>query len=185
MEEHKSERLKQTALQNSWKAEIIPNLDKYERTGNPFDVEWHFYAKREKETIHVQYTGDRFTASTYKYGDYVSNPARSGAVIKLLTGRPDPRKLGGSDSESLLANRYIPWEKDAPAIDILRSVLGKTITWVRKLDGEIDSAYVDRETNLGKKYFRLYESKAGRRILEWQDRQGFHAVCVDQIIDVS
>ena len=185
MNPHKSERLKQTALQHGWKAEIVPKMERYLQTGNGADIEWHLYAKREKETIHVCYTGDRFTASTYKYGDYRHHPARSGAVAKLLTGKPDPRKLGGFDAESLLESRVIPWEKDAPAIEILRAVLGKTITWVRAMDREVVSAHVDRETNLGKKYFRLYESKAGRRILEWQDRQGFHAVCVDQIVDVS
>jgi hypothetical protein len=65
------------------------------------------------------------------------------------------------------------------------AVLGRTITWVRKIDGEICSAYIEKSTNVGKPYFRVAQSKAGRRILEWQDREGFHSVGLEQIINVG
>lgn len=105
--------------------------------------------------------------------------------MKLLAGRPDPRRLETKSQEDLLQTRYVPWKEETPALEVMVSVLGKQITWVRKLDGEVCSAYVDKQTNLGKKYFRVYETKAGRRILEWQDREGFHAVGLDQVISVG
>lgn len=185
VEEHKSERLKQVALANGWKAQVVPKLEKYEQSGDPAAIEWHVYAMREKETVHVFYIGNRFISSKYTYGSYCQYPARSGSVVKLLTGKPDPRKLEGSSAIDLLDSRVVPWRDDTPALEVMLAVLGKTITWVRKIDGEICQAHVDKSLNLGKKYFRLYESKAGRRILEWQDREGFHAVGLDQIIDVG
>lgn len=183
--EHKSERIKQAALNHGWKAQISPNLDRYDITLNPADIEWHVYAIREKEAIHVMYLGNRFTSATYSYGNHKQYPARSGAVLKLLAGKPDPRKLDTSDPDELLESRSVPWREDTPAVDIMLMVLGKQVTWVRKLDGELCTGYVDRVTNTGKKYFRITLSKAGRRILEWQDREGFHSVGLDQIIDVG
>lgn len=183
--EHKSERLKQIALNEGWKAELKINLANYERTGDPSKIEWNVYALRGKETLHVLYQDNRFMASTYTYGKNVLHPVRSGSVIKLLRGKPDPRKLEENSPESLLESRSIPWRDDTPALEIMLAVLGKTITWVRKIDGEVCTAYIDKGVNLGKPYFRLYESKSGRRILDWQDREGFHSVALDQIIDVS
>lgn len=183
--EHKSERIKRAALENGWKAEVVPKLERYDKSGDPADIEWHVYAVREKETIHVLYLGNRFMSSTYTYGNYKLYPARSGSVFKLLSGKPDPKKLEGSKPEDLIEARRLPWDDDAPAVDIMLAVLGRTVTWVRKIDGEICSGHVDKGTNLGKPYFRLYESKAGRRILDWQDREGFHSVGLDQIIDVG
>lgn len=182
--EHKSERIKQIAVSEGWKAEVIPNLARYEKTGDPGKIEWNVYAIRDKESIHVLYQGNRFITSTYSYGNRRLYPARSGGVIRLLQGKPDPRKLDGQPKR-LLESRQVPWKEDSPALEVLSAVIGKTITWVRKIDGEMCSAYVDKGVNLGKPYFRLYESKSGRRILDWQDREGFHSVALDQIIDVS
>jgi hypothetical protein len=183
--EHKSERIKQTALSHGWKAEVLPKLHRYEKSGDPGDIEWHVYAMRDKETIHVLYLGNRFVSSTYSYGNHKQYPARSGGVLKLLAGKPDPRKLEGSDPAMLLESRSVPWDESTPALEIMLAVLGRTITWVRKIDGEVCNAYIDKATNVGKTYFRLSQSKAGRRILEWQDREGFHSVGLEQIIDVS
>lgn len=183
--EHKSERIKVAALSSGWKAEVVPKLHKFEKSGNPGDIEWHVYAMRDKETIHVMYLGNRFISSTYSYGNYKQYPARSGSVLRLLAGKPDPRKLEGASVESLLESRSLPWNEETPAMDVMLAVLGKSITWVRKIDGEVCTAHVDKQTNLGKPYFRLYESKTGRRILDWQDREGFHSVGLDQIIDVG
>lgn len=183
--EHKSERIKRAAIENGWKAEVVPKLHKYEKSLDPVDIEWHVYAIRDKETIHVLYLGNRFTSSTYSYGKYRLYPARSGSVLKLLAGKPDPRKLEGSKPEDLLSTRRVPWDDDTPALDVMLAVLGKTITWVRKIDGEVCSSHIDKVTNLGKPYFKVSQSKAGRRILDWQDREGFHAVGLDQIIEVT
>jgi hypothetical protein len=183
--EHKSERIKQVALAHGWKAQVVPKLERFEKSGNARDIEWHVYAMREKEAVHVTYLGDRFISSTYSYGDHKQYPARSGGVIKLLEAKPDPRKFSRNNAGNLLNARSLPWHDDAPAMEIMLAVLGKTITWVRNIDGSVCNAHVDKQTNLGKKYFRLYESKAGRRILDWQDREGFHSVGLDQIIDVG
>lgn len=183
--EHKSERIKQAALQYGWKAEVVPKLHRFEKSGDPGDIEWHVYAMREKETIHVTYMGNRFISAKYTYGTHCQYPARSGGVLKLLTGKPDPRKLEGSSPEQLMESRSVPWSDDTPALEIMLAVLGRTITWVRKIDGEVCSAYLDKATNAGKTYFRVTQTKAGRRILEWQDREGFHSVGLEQIIDVG
>lgn len=183
--EHKSERLKQTALSFNWKAEVVPKLHRYEKSGDASDIEWHVYAMRDKETIHVLYMGNRFISSKYTYGGtYCQYPARTGGVIKLLAGKPDPRRLSGDPGE-LIESRVVPWDDDTPALDIMLAVLGRTVTWIRQIDGEVCSAYIEKSTNVGKQYFRLTQSKAGRRILEWQDRQGFHSVGLERIIDVS
>lgn len=181
--EHKSERIKRAALAHGWKAEVAPKFDLYDQTHDAADIEWHVYAMRDKETIHVVYQGNRFVSGKYTYGRYSQHPGRSGSVLSLLAGKPDPRKLNG-DPEQLLGSRSVPWSEDTPALDIMLAVLGRTITWVRKIDGEVCNAYIDKHTNLGKSYFRLSQSKAGRRILEWQDRQGFHSVGLEQIIEV-
>lgn len=183
--EHKSERIKHSALSYGWKAEVVPKLQRYEKSGDPADIEWHVYAMRDKETVHVLYLGNRFVSATYSYGKHKQYPARSGAVMKLLAGKPDPRKLEGSDPVQLLESRSVPWDDETPALEIMLAVLGRSITWVRKIDGEVCTAYLDKATNLGKTYFRVSQTKAGRRILEWQDREGFHSVGLEQIIDVS
>jgi hypothetical protein len=182
--EHKSEKIKQSALAHGWKAEVVPKLHRYEKSGDPSDIEWHVYAMRDKETVHVTYLGNRFISSKYSYGNHKQYPARSGAVLKLLAGKPDPRKLDG-DPEQLMESRSVPWEDDTPALEVMLAVLGRTITWVRKIDGEICSAYIEKSTNVGRPYFRVAQSKAGRRILEWQDREGFHSVGLEQIINVG
>lgn len=183
--DHKSERIKRKALDCGWKSEVVPKLDKYEKTKNVNDIEWHVYAIRDKETIHVIYVGNRFVESRYSYGDYRLYPARSGSVVKLLEGQPNPRKLEKSEPEKLLKFKTVPWQEDSPAIDIMLAVLGKTITWVRKIDGEVLSGNIDKETNIGKPYFKVSTTSSGRRILEWQNREGFHSVGLDQIINVG
>ena len=182
--EHKSERIKQAALSNGWKAQVVPKLHRYEKSKRVEDIEWHVYAMREKETIHVTYLGNRFISSKYTYGNHIQYPARSGAVLRLIAGKPDPRKLEG-DAEQLLQSRRVPWNEETPALDVMLAVLGKTITWVRKIDGEVCSSHIDKGTNLGKPYFKVYQSKTGRRLLDWQDREGFHSVGLDQIIEVN
>lgn len=182
--EHKSEKIKRIAIENNWKSEVIPKLDRFEKTKNAFDIEWHVYAMRGKETIHVTYLGNRFISGKYTYGNHTQYPARSGAVLRLIAGQPDPRKLEG-DAEQLLQSRRVPWDEETPALNVMLAVLGKTITWVRKIDGEICSGHIDKGTNLGKPYFKVYQSKAGRRILDWQDREGFHSVGLDQIIEIG
>lgn len=183
--EHKSERIKRAALAHGWKADVVPKLHRYESSGDPGDIEWHVYAIRGKETVHVMYLGNRFVSSTYSYGNYKQYPARSGSVLKLLAGKPDPRRLEGTDPAQLMESRSVPWDDETPALEVMLAVLGRTITWVRKMDNEVCSAHLDKSTNLGKSYFRVTQTKSGRRILDWQDREGFHSVGLDQIIEVD
>lgn len=189
--EHKSEQVKQTALANGWKSEVRTNLDSFEQSDDVNDIQWDVYAMRDKETIHVLYIGDRFEEGTYKYGDHVVELSRRGEAVKFLTGKPDPRKFHKKRREftdsydDVIQDRSVPWEHDSPAIDILLAVVRKEIKWVRRFDGQICFAVVD--VNLKErgsaKHFRVYESKNGR-VLEWADALGFHAVALDQIIDV-
>lgn len=177
--EHKSERMMQTALANGWKAQIKVEIPE---NGQANEIVWVLYAIRDKESLRVWWTGELQTGAVYAYGDYRKYPHRKAGVLKLITGTPNPGKLQKIDVEEI---RSISFNMDSPAIEILLEVLGKTVTWVRGFDGEILNGFVEKETNLGKPYFRVYSASSGRRILEWQDREGFHAVGLDQIISVG
>lgn len=78
-------------------------------------------------------------------------------MLKLLAGKPDPESR--APQSALLESRSLPWKEDTPALDIMLAVLGKTISWVRKIDGEICTAHLDKETNLGKAYFRIKQTE--------------------------
>lgn len=179
--------MKQTALANGWKSEIIPETNVFDQTGNPDDIVWNLYALRGLEAMHVVFTGDRQTSAVYTYGEqYRQTPARRAPVIRLLTGKPNPKLLKGKESsENLLKTREIPWSPDAPALDILLAVLGKDISWIRKIDGEILTSYIPRESNQRSRNFRIYPGKNGDRFLEWTNNEGFHTVRIDSIVSVG
>lgn len=200
MSEHKSERLKKVAEKNNWKAAIKPDLDQFEVSGDVDDIIWELYCIRQDETIKAVWKGDRFQESTYSYGEYRRYPARSGGVIRLLEGKPDPKKFGGTSSqrnpaatyEELVRQRNVPWDdvENVPAFDVLVSVVGKDITWVRKnqfIDGgiEIKTQSCPKESNLRKSHFRLKTTSAGKRVLEWGNSFGFQACYLADIIDVT
>lgn len=189
MTEHKSEFIKQVALANGWKAEVVTDVDEFQISGDIRDIIWHVYAMRGRETMHVTYIGDLFEKGIYKYGAQVAHLSWRYRVMKFITGQPDPKKFIRNNEPALAEDaiaRNVPWERDTPAIDILLEVMKKEITWVRKFDGQVCTAVVD--VNLKErgsaKHFRVYESKTGR-VLEWADALGFHAVALGQIIDVS
>ena len=117
----------QIALSYGWKAQVKPVIPE---TLNADEIEWNLYCLRNQETLHVVWMGNLQVSATYAYGEYRLYPARKAGVIKLLKGKPDPKKLG-SATDSLLEDRMIPWEKDAPAMEIMLAVLGKQITWNR------------------------------------------------------
>lgn len=180
--EHKSEFVMQTALANGWKAQIKPEIPT-----NPLylnQILWILYAIREPEYLRVIWEGDRFVEAEYDYHGHKRYPTHQKAVIKIIEGKPSIRNLGLTADE-LMETRIIPFELSDPAMTILLAVLGKEITWVRKMDNEIMHGTVEKHTNLGKPYFRIYKTSTDRRILEWQDRTGFHAVGLDQIISVE
>lgn len=186
---HKSEALLQIALSNGWKAETLTDVHKFNETNNLKDVIWHLYAQRERETIHVLWEGNRLAGGLYKYGDHTVKLWWKNEVVKFLTGKPDITKFYRHSNEVASADdeyRSVPWENDTPAVDIMLAVVRKEVKWIRKIDGQIRSAFVD--VNLQEpgsaKHFRVYESKHGR-VLEWADALGFHSVALDQIIDVA
>ena len=188
MTEHKSELMKQTALANGWKSEVIPNLDKFNETGDINDIVWNVYCQRGLEAMHVVFTGERQTSAVYKYGSHHRlTPARRAPVMRLLTGTPDPKKLKGRQSgEELIQNhRQVPWADDAPALEILMAALGKDISWIRRIDGETLTAYIPAESNKKSKNYRVYSNKNGDRFLEWTNTEGFHTVRLDAIISVG
>ena len=180
--EHKSERMMQIALANGWKAQVKPEIPESKRYE---EIIWNLYAVRDKESLHVMFMGNRQYESTYIYGEKRTSPPHKAAVMKILTGKPDLKKLDKKSALKIIESEELPFTPESSAFEILLAVLGKQITWVRKIDGEVLSGYVAKETNLGKKYFRVYEAKTGRRLLEWQDREGFHAVALEQIIGVG
>jgi hypothetical protein len=184
--EHKSEAMMQTALANGWKAQVKPTIPESRRYD---EIVWDLYCVRGQETIYVQWIGDRLTDATYTLGDMSRKPARAGSVIKLLVGKPDYKKLDHDEIDAVLQDRNVPWVHDTPAVEILLAVMHKEIKWIRKFDGLVLDAVVDVDTRSASsmKHFRVFESppQSNRRVLEWADGFGFHAVALDQIIDVA
>jgi hypothetical protein len=180
--EHKSERLMQTALANEWKAQLIPDIP---LDGNVDEIVWNLYCIRRNESIHVQYVGNRLAEATYTVDDIVSHPQYKGNVVKILTGKPNVKRM----AKNAIANgdeivQSVPWVKDDSAFLILQEVLGKEISWIRRIDGAVCTGTIDRHSNLRSRYFRIYE-KNSTRFLEWTGPDGFHCVRLDAIIDVS
>lgn len=191
-DEHKSEHFKRLAVENGWKADVRTDLSVYKDTKDICDVIWNVYAMRGKETLKITWTGDRFTQANYVYGDHHRKLWWPVEVSKLLAGRPDPRKYRRKDSdlavsyEEMVQQRCVPWEPDAPASEIMLKVVKKEIKWIRKIDGQVCSAFVDVDLKEkgSAKHFRVYEQKNGR-VLTWADALGFHSVALDQIIEVG
>lgn len=180
---HKSEQMMQTCLANGWKAQVKPEIPE---DADPGGILWKLYALRNKETIQCTWLGNRMQGALYTHGDnhrLILNWRNQ--VLKLITGKPDLRKLKGEDIEKLIETRYVPWSYDTPSDKILAELIGRKITWIRSIDREICNAIVsiDRE----RRFLKLKESppNSGRRVLEWADTYGFHAVRLDSIIDVS
>src|SRR6516162_1857208 len=152
----------QTALANEWKAQVVPEVPENLK---PDEIIWNLYALRGQESLHVVFMGNRQESATYVYGDHRTNPAHRAAVIKILTGRPDPRKLVKLEGHELIERvqdlKEVPWEHDAPAMDIMLAVLGKEITWVRKIDGGIQQGTVVREMTIeaGTLIFKIIDGK--------------------------
>jgi hypothetical protein len=160
------------ALVNGWKAQVKPQIP---ASGNPDDIIWTLYAVKDEEVLKVVWQGDRRIEATYFDGEQYREPRKIASVIA-----PKNPKIKETRDYDL-----VPFEVDAPALEVLLAVLGREVTWVRKIDGIRMSGIVEKETNLGKKFFRVYNCSSGRRILEWQDREGFHAAALDQIVNVS
>jgi len=185
---HKSDVLVKVAEDNGWKVGVVTDIKKFNETNNVTDVTWNLYALRDKETLHVVYQGNRLTGGLYKYGAHSVKLWWKNEVVKLLTGKPDPAKYraSGENPPGDEPERSVPWGEDTPAIDILLEVARKEIRWIRKFDNSVRSAVVD--VNLNEKgsarHFRIFDSKSGR-VLEWADALGFHAVALNQIIEVN
>ena len=185
---HKSEDIKQIALANGWKAEAYPDLTEFDISGNPSDIVYKLYGIREDENIKVVWTGNLQTECVYTYGDYRLTPARLAGVLRLLKGRPDPNKAKKiADPKKIEEIANVPWEPDSPAFDIMLATVGKNITYVKKMTGEVCQLRVDVDLKEkgSARNFRVYETQSGRRILEWADTLGFHAIGLDQITRVD
>lgn len=188
--EHKSEAMMQKALANDWKAQVKPTIPDSKRYD---EIVWDLYCVRDKETLHVQWTGNRLTDSTYSFCGSKTKPTHKAAVLKIIEGLPSLKQVAkrkrNQDYDSLVEDleesRVLPFKPDSPALDVLKSVIGRDLTWVRKIDGEVCSGCVPRLNDTNPKYLRVIQANSGRRILEWSDPEGFHAVALEQIIEVS
>lgn len=171
----------QECIDNGWKVQIKLDQPVPE---DPAEIVWNLYALRGKETLHVQWLGNRMQPATYTHGEthrltfYWRNQ-----VMKKVTGKPDLTKLKGVDTDRLIEDRYVPFDADTPAEKVLAEVRGCEITWIRKLDGEILKAVVP--SHLDAKHLQIKQCNSGKRVLEWADPYGFHAVHLDRIINVS
>lgn len=183
--EHKSERMMQECLANGWKAQVKPEIPE---SGNPDEFVWKLYALREKETLQCTWLGNRMQGATYTYGEHYRRFLNwRNEVMKFVTGKPNPRKLRVNTPENIEEAHWVPWEKDAPAFEIMQAVLRKEITWWNSFSGETTTAFVnvDIREKGSARHFRVYQAKSGRRLVEWADNLGFHAVALDSIINVA
>lgn len=184
---HKSAELVKIAEEHGWKTQVTTVIPE-DFDDNPMldRIEWHFYGLRGTETIHVLYRGDRMTEENlYTFGSYTRYPQRRVAVVGLLTGEPDLSKNKEAAPELLLENKRVDFASDTPAMDIMLKVLGRRVQWVRKLDGMVCEAHIPKESNLGSKYFRVYDHHSNGRYLEFLNYEGFHTVALDQIVSVG
>jgi len=186
-DEHKSAELVEIAEEHGWRTQVVPKFSEdFDREPSADKILWHFYGLRGSETLHVIYQGDRMLEeNVYTFGSYKRYPQRRVAIVELLTGQPDLTKNKETIPELLLENKTVDFSSDTPAMDIMLAVLGKEIQWVRKLDGSVCDAYIPKSSNLGSKYFRVYNHPTNGRYLEFVNGEGFHTVRLDQIVSVG
>jgi hypothetical protein len=176
---HKSFSMMELCLAEGWKAEVKTNFTgAFIAEGVPVLL-YKLYAMRQQETLVVEYHDSKLIRGDYTYGSsYKLKLNWKNQIVKLVTGKPDPKHLAGS--ADLEDGKYVPWTPESTEDEILRAVRGCTVTWVRQLDGELLSAQVPAHRTL-----KISTTKAGKRNLEWADPFGFHAVRLDSIVQVS
>lgn len=191
MDRHKSELVAEVAQSCDWKTQIKPTIPD---NGMYNEIVWDLYCVRDKETLHVQWTGNRLTDATYSFCGTKTKPTHKAAVLKILGGQPSLKSVAKKTRarhpenvvEELRDSKVIPFDpNESSALEILKSVIGRDITWVRKIDGELCTGFVPKLKDTNPKYLRVIMAKSGRRILEWSDPEGFHAVALEQIIEVA
>lgn len=190
MDQHKSEIMMEAAIQYDWKAQIKPTIPDSKRYD---EIVWDLYCVRDQETLHVQWTGNRLTDATYAFCGSKTKPTHKAAVLKLIEGQPSLKKIAkksqtnGNVEKLDEIKQLVPFDpNESPALDVLKSVIGRDITWIRKFDGELCTGFVPRLKDTNPKYLRVIQARTtGRRILEWSDAEGFHAVALEQIIQVG
>lgn len=196
-DEHGSEVVLAEAKQYGWEATIIPDISEFEISGNYNDLIYKLYAKRDDETLYVEWRGNCQLQAHYAYGDYHLYPAWRGGVLRLIKGKPDPKKFSSKDKgkhsektyEQMLKEREVPWEDDEniPAIDIMLCVLDKDIRWVSNVHGVVRerNEFCPKESNMGSASFRLHTTQSGKRVLNFANNFGFHACYITDILEVS
>lgn len=192
MSEHKSSELERIAKANEWRTQIVPVFpDDFDDNPDANRIEWNLYGVRDGEMMHVKWEGDLQVMATYTCGEYTLNPHRRGSVVRLLSSRPDIEKMSKAlaqklTPEEMVKARQIPWDDDAPAIEIMQAVIGKEVTWLRRFDGQVCSArvHVNLKDPITRRHFKICEHANGRN-LEWVDSYGFHAVALEQIVGVA
>lgn len=179
---HKSEAMMQECLANEWKAQVKPEVTgAFIAEGLP-EIYYRLYAIRGNETLIVEWRNNLMQGASYTYGSNYSLKLNwKNQVMKLVTGKPDPKRLDVAEAEE---SKYVPWDTETSDEDVIASVKGCTISWVRSIDKEVCTAMVpiDRERQSLK--VSRAKSDPSKRFLEWVDPFGFHAVYLDQIIQV-
>lgn len=173
---HKTEKLADIAREYGWSAKIVPELNT-----DPAKIKWVLFCVRKPEAIKVIYEGNRMVEALYVMGDKVTSPPHKGAVVKLLTGQPDMRRLDGSTA---LQNRSkLPFDPDdiLPG-RILEILMGRKITWLNSLSTELESERIEPHRNKGSRWYRIVRTEDGRRYIEFTTDRGFRAVYLDAII---
>lgn len=192
---HGSDSMALVAKEYGWETAILVEVGEYEVSKKYHDIIYTLYAKRDLETLIVNWRGSLQSDAHYAYGDYHLYPAWRAGVIRLLKGKPNVKKFSARDKGKhsshtyleLLKERNVPFEDDAPAFEIMLAVLGKDIRWVSNAHGVVRerNEFCPKESNLGSDAFRLHTTQSGKRVLNFANNFGFHACYVTDILEVS
>lgn len=182
---HKSHALEAICERNGWETQIVPRRN----DDLTFCIEWNLYAKRGKETLRVTWDDNLMRNATYTYGENCSRRLNwRNQVVKLVEGKPNPRHLKTANTAELIETRSVPWGPGTPDDKILASLVGTTISYVGMIDPTVKTAMIPAFRGDEKdRFLRVVESPphSGRKVVEWTDATGFHAVRLDSIVEVT
>jgi hypothetical protein len=188
----KADNFGQYAKQHGWSG-------KWTGTEEPHTV--HLFCRRgESETIDIWWHSngslmlDRLPV--YSLAGERIKLRNVSAAAKIVAGQPDTsrlrkavrkqrRQLGvvetPEEAAELLASVQgsLPFDHESTDAEIKAVLLGKGITWINRISGQLNSAVVG-----GAKHFAVKNGDCPRQI-QFIDDYGFHSVYLDSIVSVG
>jgi hypothetical protein len=171
---HKSEKLADLGREAGWTTKIVPDIGD--------EITWNIFFVRKPEAMKVVYVGNRLVESTYICGEKMTSPPHKAAVVKILLGQPDLKKVG---SDEVIKSRTLPFDPaTTDAKTILTTLFGRKITWLNSMTTELESERIDTARNQNSRYYRIMRTQDDRRYVEFISHNAFRAVYLDAIVAV-